>query len=342
MASDLLDAFMSRVTKTRSWDVKKHEGAIHTMKNRSYSCVVIFSIFLNFTFVFLSQSANASLLYSVNFDGELQVLNTDTKSLSIVGPTGIAPGIAGNTELAFRNDGTLFGFNAQLQSLYTIDINTGIASFVTNSNLDFNSVGSLTFDALGRLLTINRLFSEIMQIDTSNGNATIVGRLQGTTFRDIRGLTVAPIDIFNGFAPDPIIKKDTLVITRDGVLFALDPIFTDPTGVTTYTERFVSGFGLDVFARDIHFLPDGSLVTSGGAAYFSVSFDATQPPPLEIITDYSTPAGSKVGSGLALFAETTVPVSEPHTLALLGVGLLAIGTVARNRRVTRLAAARSQ
>jgi hypothetical protein len=147
--------------------------------------------------------ASADILYTVNPGNDNLVrIDTDTMSFTNVGPLGVAFDFGG---LAY--DGTTMymvqGFAGN--GLYTVDLNTGAASFVGSHG--FNDMFGLEYDPStgnlygGRSTTGFGLY----EIDRSNGSSTFIGNpgvgLDGLSYdsrRDILlGAYAGPGDLYS-------------------------------------------------------------------------------------------------------------------------------------------------
>jgi alpha-tubulin suppressor-like RCC1 family protein len=89
-----------------------------------------------------------------------------------VGPTG-APG--GISDLSFRSDGVLFGYEAtpDLHRVHRFNISTGAASLVGASTLSFESGNGISFDAQDVLFHVNS--SRAHRLNTLTGSASVIG-----------------------------------------------------------------------------------------------------------------------------------------------------------------------
>ena len=126
----------------------------------------------------LAFAANGTL-YGVGFLGGTSVLltiNTTTGAGSLVGSTGIADFFQ---DIAFRSDGTLFGYAGHIPAtgpsvgnIYTINTTTGAATLVGSTGKGFPFGDGLAFAAANVLYTANQL--ELDSIDQFTGTATTV------------------------------------------------------------------------------------------------------------------------------------------------------------------------
>jgi hypothetical protein len=93
-------------------------------------------------------------------------VNPATLAVNVIGPMG--NGIAG---VAFRSDGTLFGFSHT--SLYTINTNTGAATLVGPLGATTSTYYDAKFDASGNLYYTEN--NQLYSVNTTTGNATLLG-----------------------------------------------------------------------------------------------------------------------------------------------------------------------
>src|SRR5262249_36925642 len=113
-----------------------------------------------------------------------QLLRIDTKTGvgSVIGPLGATGFRFGIADLAFRSDGTLFGWSENSDDLITIDINTGAATIVGNAGISTFGSG-LAFDNTGTLyLAGGGGNGRFYTVNPATGLTTLLGNLTGCPF----------------------------------------------------------------------------------------------------------------------------------------------------------------
>ena len=111
------------------------------------------------------------------FDRNLIKIDTATGRGTIVGPVGL--GFGGIADIAFRADGTLFGWSETTDDLITINLTTGAGTVVGNSGVSTRGSG-LAFNAAGTLyLAGSNGNGPLRTVNTASGITTIVATLTG-------------------------------------------------------------------------------------------------------------------------------------------------------------------
>ena len=112
------------------------------------------------------------------FDRNLIRINKTTGQGTIVGPIGL--GIGGIADIAFRSDGTLFGWSENTDALITINTTTGAGTLI-GSDPGISTRGSgLAFNAAGTLyLAGNNGSGPLRTVNTTTGLTTVGPILSG-------------------------------------------------------------------------------------------------------------------------------------------------------------------
>jgi hypothetical protein len=261
---------------------------------------------------------------TTNPQGVQQLVRFSTgapNTVATLGPTG-----ATLTGIDFRPaSGVLYGYDGN--QLYTVDVNTGIATAVFDVN---NTTGNVGFD-------FNPTVDRIRVVDAAGTNYRL-NQLNGMTTVD-GPYTFAAGDVNAGRTPaftavaytnsdnDP--TTGTTLFGVDANLGQLVQI-TNPNGGTVNT---VGSLGIGAFGAIAGF----DIVTVGGmnTAFLTVMSAGASSVSQLYTVDLTSGAATLIGNvnaprGIAGLAVSTVP--EPGTWALLGTGLLAVGGIARRRR----------
>jgi uncharacterized repeat protein (TIGR01451 family) len=147
-----------------------------------------------------------------NFSRQLIRINRSTGAGTVVGP--IEPGGGGIADLAFREDGTLFGWSENTDDLITINTTTGAGTVVGNAGISTRGSG-LAFSSTGTLFLAG---------NNANGALRTVNPATGLT-------TVGPT--LNG-APLPSQPINAASFHPDGTLFGVNNAIAITTGGTTH------------------------------------------------------------------------------------------------------------
>ncbi|MEP6810120.1 MAG: PEP-CTERM sorting domain-containing protein [Chthoniobacterales bacterium] len=139
--------------------------------------------------------------------GSLVTINTTTGVATVIGALGFA-----NSDISFRSDGTLFGYEAGnskgFLSMSTINLTTGTATRIGNSGLSSTLGGGLAFNSVGELyLSATGSSGTLDTLDPNTGARTAGPGLSGGPFSPAGG----PSGALNAMAFDSL-----------GVLYALD------------------------------------------------------------------------------------------------------------------------
>ncbi len=144
----------------------------------------------------VTHPARAATLYGIGPwpDGNVYIVDVTTGQATFVGPSFMEIGASG---LAFRDDGTLFGYTNE--TLYTLDVVTGLATEVGPMGVNAPE-GALSFQpGTGVLFGISSGNDRLLTIDTITGQATTVGLL-GPAGRDTSGLAFRQDGVLFGLA----------------------------------------------------------------------------------------------------------------------------------------------
>jgi hypothetical protein len=108
---------------------------------------------------------------------DLIKIDRSTGAGTVVGPIGL--GFGGVADLAFRADGTLYGWSENSDDLITIDTSTGAGTIVGNAGISTRGSG-LAFSSAGTLfLTGNNGNGPLRTVNTTTGLTSIVATLSG-------------------------------------------------------------------------------------------------------------------------------------------------------------------
>ena len=115
-----------------------------------------------------------------NFDRLLIRINRSTGAGTVVGPIGLGSG--GIADLAFREDGTLFGWSESTDDLITINTTTGAGTIVGNAGISTRGSG-LAFSSTGTLfLAGNNANGPLRTVNPASGLTTVGPTLTGAPF----------------------------------------------------------------------------------------------------------------------------------------------------------------
>jgi hypothetical protein len=114
------------------------------------------------------------------FDRNLIRIDPTTGAGTVVGPIGL--GFGGVADIAFREDGTLFGWSESSDDLITIDLTTGAGTIVGNAGISTRGSG-LAFNRDGTLyLAGNNGNGPLRTVNTTTGLTTAGPILTGAPF----------------------------------------------------------------------------------------------------------------------------------------------------------------
>ena len=126
------------------------------------------------------------------FARDLVIVNIANAALTTVGPINL--GVGGIADIAFRNDGTLFGWNENTDDLITLNLATGAGTIVGNAGISTRGSG-MEFLQDGRLLFAGQNGNGALRtVAPATGLTTVIGTLTGAPFptQPINAMTVAP------------------------------------------------------------------------------------------------------------------------------------------------------
>jgi Domain of unknown function (DUF4394) len=260
---------------------------------------------------------------TTNSQGVQQLVRFDPNapsSVTTLGPTG-----ARLTGIDFRPaTNVLYGYDGNL--LYTVDLNTGIASVVFDVN---NTTGNVGFD-------FNPTVDRIRVVDASGTNLRL-NQITGMTTVDMPysfamgDRNFGRVPSFTAVAYTNSDNDPTTGTTLFGIDASLGQLITitNPNGGAINT---VGSLGLGALSSVSGF----DIVTIGGVntAFFTAMLDGSMMSQLYTV-NLGTGAATLVGSvnaagGLQGLALTAVP--EPGSWALMLTGVIALGVIARRRK----------
>jgi hypothetical protein len=112
------------------------------------------------------------------FTRQLLRIDPSTGAGTVIGPIGLGAG--GVADIAFRSDGTLFGWSESSDDLITINLATGAGTVVGNSGISTRGSG-LAFDSSGTLFFAgNNANGALRTVNTTTGLTTVVATLNGS------------------------------------------------------------------------------------------------------------------------------------------------------------------
>lgn len=245
--------------------------------------------------------ALGTVIYTIDGGSDgLTIVDSVNGMSTIIGPVGFSawswglsfapvavPAPGGGTFSA----NTLFGVETDTDSLYYFDLDTGQANLIGSLGTSFAE--SLAFSLDGTLYSSDG--QNLYTLNTATGAANFVTSLNSGA----DGLAFSPVPV-----PGPggtTIPSGTLFGMDSGSLFTINTLTGGITAIG-------SGSGNESIA----FAPDGTLYGFGYSPYDLYQFST------------ETGSGTYIGNpGLTqLWSAAIVPVPEPATLALLGLGSL--------------------
>lgn len=266
------------------------------------------TIYLALVSTFLMASAQAApMLYGLSSGSPGTVYTVDplTGAASVVVTTDDTS-FVGATFLG----GTFYGSDicgADCFSVNSIDLSTGVSTFVSDQDASSNWHGLASDEGAGLIYAIDIDDGNTLKSLTAGGVVTSIGTGTGI---DGRGMA---FDDGNG-----------ILYATD---WATDSLYS--VDVTTGTSTLLGSMGLGTFTIGLAF------DELNGILYANASSQGGGTDSLYIL-DTTTGAASLVGAngfsgidGLAWLAPVTVP--EPGTLALLGLGLVGFGIARRKK-----------
>jgi len=136
----------------------------------------------------MAQDPTTGIVYAVNSPGfqppsgttrSLETVDLRSGNVTIIGPLGATGFRFGIADLAFRNDGTLFGWSENSDDLITINKATGAATVIANAGISTFGSG-LEFDTAGRLILAGGGGNgKVYQLDPATGLPTTLGNMTG-------------------------------------------------------------------------------------------------------------------------------------------------------------------
>jgi len=138
-------------------------------------------------------------LYGIDSTSNLYKIDSTNGATTFIGGLGTFA-----NSLEFRNDGVLFaaGFN----SIYTVDVNTGVATPVFTLPSQHSAAGDIAFDALGNLY-LTTLDGALIRLSADLATWSSVG---STGFSDFFGLIYGSDEVLYGFRDAQQIYKINL------------------------------------------------------------------------------------------------------------------------------------
>jgi hypothetical protein len=235
--------------------------------------------------------------------------------------TGSGPAFVSPVSVSVQANGNLLVVDAGLSALIGVNAITGNRTIVSGcfdlsctsmmgSGDSFSNPHDLFIDSSGDALLLDTLLEAVFRVDTTTGDRTIISSLvlgSGPAF-------VMPRNIASDAFGNILISDSNVSPTVAGTIFRVDPV----TG-----ERFVissasigSGRDLEVpvgLTIDRH----GNIIVLDFAPGILLGIDP-------VTGDRVILSSSQLGTGMSLSAPTfiiAIPVPEPNSLLLLGLGL---------------------
>ncbi|NLG43106.1 MAG: PEP-CTERM sorting domain-containing protein [Phycisphaerae bacterium] len=135
----------------------------------------------------LASSDSLGVTWAIGQDTNRSLIRTDAAgNMTVIGPTGID----GNGMAYDDLHGILYATNYEDSGLYSIDINTGAATYIGNTGVRCDLVG-LAYDEWTQTLYLNEadVTDSLYTVDVATGQATLVG---ANNFPWIDGLAWIP------------------------------------------------------------------------------------------------------------------------------------------------------
>lgn len=245
----------------------------------------------------MAGSAFADRLFAVDGSGSnsSSLYELDPTTGAIISTIG-ATGFSHVTGLAFNPvDGQLYGWVSGGTGLISINLTTGAGTTIGSG---FSSqIPDMTFSSGGVLYAWTESNDTLATIDLTTGVMTSFGSNIGTSNT---GLAFAP----NG----------TLYLKPGSTLYTLDPT----------TGNSITSIGLSQSLNNMLAFDSSGTLFSGvrGGGFTLVTIDPT--------TGTVTTIGSNSAGNISALAFQPVP--EPASVALMGLGVLALGGYVRRRR----------
>lgn len=193
----------------------------------------------------------------------LVTIDTTTGVATVIGTLGFA-----NSDISFRSDGTLFGYEAGntkgFLSMTTINLNTGAATRIGDSGLSNTLGGGLAFDSVGDLyLSATGANGTLDMLDPGTGARTAGPGLSGGPFSPSGG----PSGALNAMAFNSLGVLYALDSNRAGValvhLVIVDPL----TGMITDLGSVADNMDALAFAP----VPEPSSVALGASGVLALA-----------------------------------------------------------------------